>query len=86
MFLSAHGMRTSWWRSVLNSPGSLQAGRFKQSHRRQRFLEYLVNEALEGRVHKLKGYTIGVEIFDRPTSFDPMSGSNRKGRGGTFTR
>lgn len=46
---------------------------FQQSHRRQRFLEYLVNEALEGRVHKLKGYTIGVEIFDRPTSFDPMT-------------
>lgn len=58
-------IRSQLARIIASSP-------FQQSHRRQRFLEYLVNEALEGRVDKLKGYTIGVEIFDRPTSFDPM--------------
>jgi TolB-like protein len=49
------------------------SGPFKQSPRRQRFLEYLVSAALEGRIDRLKGYTIGVEIFDRPPSFDPMT-------------
>jgi TolB-like protein len=49
------------------------SGPFKQSPRRQRFLEYLVSAALEGRIERLKGYTIGVEIFDRPPSFDPMT-------------
>lgn len=51
----------------------MTSGPFQQSHRRQRFLEYIVNEALEGRVDRLKGYTIGIEIFDKPTTFDPLT-------------
>lgn len=51
----------------------MASGPFKQAHRRQRFLEYLVNETLEGRVDRLKGYTIGIEVFDKPTSFDPLT-------------
>lgn len=51
----------------------MTSGPFQQSHRRQRFLEYIVGEALEGRADRLKGYTIGIEIFDRPTSFDPLT-------------
>ena len=51
----------------------MTSGPFQQSHRRQRFLEYIVSEALEGRVDRLKGYTIGIEIFDKPTSFDPLT-------------
>jgi TolB-like protein len=49
----------------------LHSGPFHQSHRRQRFLEYLVNETLAGRDERLKGYNIAVEVFDRPESFDP---------------
>jgi adenylate cyclase len=49
----------------------LNSGPFHQSHRRQRFLEYLVNETLAGRGERLKGYNIALEVFDRPETFDP---------------
>jgi tetratricopeptide (TPR) repeat protein len=45
---------------------------FKQSQRRRRFLAYIVSEALAGRADRLKGYTIALEVFDRPASFDPL--------------
>ena len=50
----------------------LHSGPFHQSQRRQRFLEYLVNETLAGRSERLKGYNIALEVFDRPETFDPM--------------
>lgn len=50
----------------------LKSGPFHQSHRRQRFLGYLVNETLAGRGERLKAYTIAVEVFERPQSFDPL--------------
>ena len=50
----------------------LKSGPFHQSHRRQRFLEYLVNETLAGRSERLKGYNVALEVFDRPETFDPM--------------
>ncbi len=49
---------------ILNSPA------FQQSRRRQRFLEYIVNEALAGRGEKLKGYNVALAVFDRPSTFD----------------
>jgi TolB-like protein/Flp pilus assembly protein TadD len=49
----------------------LNSGPFVQSRRRQRFLEYIVNETLAGRGERLKGYNIALEVFDRPESFDP---------------
>jgi TolB-like protein/Tfp pilus assembly protein PilF len=42
-----------------------------QSPRRRRFLEYVVNATLTGAHDRLKGYTIGVEVFGKPASFDP---------------
>ena len=48
----------------------LNSGPFQQSRRRQRFLEYLVNETLAGRGERLKGYNIALEVFDRPETFD----------------
>jgi len=48
------------------------SGPFHQSHRRQRFLEYLVNETLAGRGERLKGYNVALEVFDRPQTFDPI--------------
>ena len=50
----------------------LNSGPFHQSQRRQRFLEYLVNEALAGRSDRLKGYNVALEVFDRPETFDPI--------------
>jgi TolB-like protein len=51
----------------------LQSGPFHQSRRRQRFLEYLVNETLAGRGERLKGYNVALDVFDRPESFDPVT-------------
>jgi TolB-like protein len=44
---------------------------FRQSPRRQRFLQYLVDEALAGRGDRLKGYAIATDVFERPSDFDP---------------
>src|SRR6478735_5531865 len=49
----------------------LNSGPFHQSQRRQRFLEYLVNETLAGRGERLKGYNVALEVFARPETFDP---------------
>ena len=49
----------------------LNSGPFHQSQRRQQFLGYLVNETLAGRGERLKGYSIALEVFDRPETFDP---------------
>ena len=49
----------------------LNSGPFHQSQRRQRFLEYLVNETLAGRGERLKGYNVALEVFGRPETFDP---------------
>ena len=54
-----------------NWTASSRAARSMQSRRRQRFLEYVVNETLAGRGDRLKGYNIAVEVFDRPETFDP---------------
>ncbi|HXK36799.1 MAG TPA: FlgO family outer membrane protein, partial [Candidatus Paceibacterota bacterium] len=50
----------------------LNSGPFHLSQRRQRFLEYLVNETLAGRSDRLKGYNVALEVFDRPETFDPI--------------
>ncbi|MDT8071048.1 MAG: tetratricopeptide repeat protein [Terriglobia bacterium] len=44
---------------------------FSRSPQLQRFLTFVVNEALSGRSERLKEYTIGVEVFARPASYDP---------------
>lgn len=46
---------------------------FKDTTRMKRFLEYVVTESLEGREDRLKGYAIGLEVFDRPDDFDPQA-------------
>jgi adenylate cyclase len=49
----------------------LRSGPFLYAKRRQRFLEYIVDETLAGRGVRLKGYTVGLMVFDRADSFDP---------------
>jgi TolB-like protein len=44
---------------------------FASSPRQKRFLQYVVIHSLEGNASRLKGYTIGVEVFDRGADFDP---------------
>jgi TolB-like protein/Tfp pilus assembly protein PilF len=49
----------------------LRSPPFQQARRRQRFLEYIINETLAGRGERLKGYNIALEVFDRSKEFDP---------------
>jgi serine/threonine-protein kinase len=44
---------------------------FSRSPQLQRLLTFVVNETLSGRSDRLKEYTIGVEVFARPASYDP---------------
>ena len=46
---------------------------FRDTTRMKRFLRYVVEETLDGRGDRLKGYVIGVEVFDRPENFDPQA-------------
>jgi hypothetical protein len=44
---------------------------FRRSKRLRHFLEFTVNRALRGEVDGLKEYSIGVEVFGKPETFDP---------------
>ncbi len=44
---------------------------FVHSHRIRRFLQFVVEECLSSRHHRLKEYLIGLEVFSRQDSFDP---------------
>lgn len=52
---------------VLSSPLLQKGGK------RRDFLRYIVKETLEGRADKLKGFTIAVDVFGRPETFDGAS-------------
>jgi hypothetical protein len=43
------------------------------SERNRRFLSFVVSEFLAGRGDRIKAYSIGVDVFGRPESFDPGS-------------
>src|SRR5664280_1280747 len=43
----------------------------QQSPRKQRLLRHIVEATLSGAADRLKGYTLGVEVFDRGVGFDP---------------
>jgi len=49
----------------------LRSRTFVHSHRIRRFLQFVVEESLQGRQHRLKEYVIGMEVFGRQESFDP---------------
>lgn len=51
--------------AILASPG------FSSAPRMRAFLRYLADVSLDGKGAHLKGYTIGVDVFDRDVSFDP---------------
>jgi tetratricopeptide (TPR) repeat protein len=44
---------------------------FRQSESLARLLRYVATETLAGRATQLKEYTLGVEVFQRGTGFDP---------------
>jgi adenylate cyclase len=46
---------------------------FQQAGRASHFLRFVVEQTLAGAGQRLKGYTIGVEVFGRPADFDAQS-------------
>jgi serine/threonine-protein kinase len=51
----------------------LASATFRQVDRLKRFLSFIVIEAIAGRGDQLKEYVIGVQVFDKETSFDPRA-------------
>ncbi|MGE0483452.1 MAG: tetratricopeptide repeat protein [Gammaproteobacteria bacterium] len=49
----------------------LASPQFADAPRQQRLLRYLVECSLAGETERLKGYTLGVDVFDRAPDFDP---------------
>jgi hypothetical protein len=49
----------------------LSSQTFANAERQRQFLRYLVEAGLDGRAAGLKEFTIGIEVFDRPTNYDP---------------
>jgi len=52
---------------LLASPSFVHSGRMV------RFLRFTVDQALKGRASELKETILGMEVFDRPSSFDPRT-------------
>src|SRR5688572_13718430 len=46
---------------------------FQQAGRASHFLRFVAEQTLAGGSQRLKGYTIGVEVFGRPPDFDAQS-------------
>lgn len=49
----------------------LASEEFERSKRLRKFLSYIVQECLDGRQDRIKAYSIGLSVFDRPENFDP---------------
>ena len=46
---------------------------FSRSPQLGAFLRFVVEAVLQGKSDRIKGYTIGVEVLRRDTSFDPQA-------------
>ena len=60
----------------------LAAHEFRSSKRSQDFLRYVVENTLKGHGDMLKERTIGIEVFGRPTSYDPSDDSTVRVKAG----
>lgn len=49
----------------------LESDIFFQSQRQCSFLQYITEQTIAGNSDRLKGYTLGIEVFERDESFDP---------------
>jgi hypothetical protein len=48
---------------------------FETSETQRRLLQYLAEKALSGEADRLKEYTVGIEAFHKPSSYDPQHDS-----------
>ena len=53
----------------------LQSEAFARSRRLRRFLRFCVEQTLLDQTENLKEYSIGLEVFEKPESFDPRMDS-----------
>src|SRR5215831_15336658 len=53
----------------------LASDAFRGSERSKQFLQFVVERALEGRHAEIKERTIGVEVFGRPSDYEPVGDS-----------
>src|SRR5512133_1336213 len=53
----------------------LQSPIFARSRRLRKFLRFTVTQTLASQQERLKEYSIGLEVFDKPESFDPRMDS-----------
>ena len=51
----------------------LSSRSFAQTERHRRFLQFIVEQTLTGNSDRLKGFSIALDVFDRPDDFDPQS-------------
>lgn len=51
-----------------------------------RFLKFVVNETINGRAFEIKEYTIGLNVFKRPTTFNPQKDAIVRISGGRLRR
>ncbi len=51
----------------------LDSKSFTRSDRCSQFLRYIVEQSLSGNADDLKEYSLGLEVFGRPSSFDPRT-------------
>ncbi|WP_419909948.1 tetratricopeptide repeat protein [Hoeflea sp.] len=49
----------------------LASSQFSETTRLARFLDYVVRQTLDGNTEGLKGYAIGLDVFDKAEDFDP---------------
>ena len=59
---------------------------FAQSLRLSKFLAYVVEETLAGRGDKIGGYSVGLDVFDKPDDFDPRTDTNVRVEAGRLRR
>jgi hypothetical protein len=69
MMLADEGVSAEQVRAELES--LLSAPAFSRSPRLGRLLAYLCARTLAGEADQIKEYTIGIDVMDRPASFDP---------------
>ncbi|MEZ5877542.1 MAG: hypothetical protein R3D43_07135 [Tepidamorphaceae bacterium] len=53
----------------------LTSAAFENAERSKAILAYVVNEELDGQGARIKAYSIGIQVLDRPDSFDPIADS-----------
>jgi Tol biopolymer transport system component len=57
----------------------LASPRFAASERLSRFLNFVSEEAVEGRGDQIKEYVIGIAVYDKPASYEPRTDSTVRG-------